>query len=157
MGASASGFFGVVVVVLLSFLKKIKTFFWVFFFWVFFVFIPHPLLFLKYWQNFCCLIPWYAEDINFSDKIQTKTNEAYQLALTIACTIKTTRCVYVYFRVIIRLVWFLSRTACSEGSRIDPSWGGPIELFLVPASAPQRPWYVLSCLWDGAYKKKPCC
>ena len=33
--------------------------------------------------------------------------------------------------------------------------GGPIELFLVPASAPQlvykRPWYVLSCLLDGAY------
>ena len=33
--------------------------------------------------------------------------------------------------------------------RIDPSWGGPFELFLVPASAPQlmqqRPWYVLSC------------
>ena len=23
------------------------------------------------------------------------------------------------------------------GRRIDPSWGGPIELFLVPASAPQ--------------------
>ena len=23
------------------------------------------------------------------------------------------------------------------GNRIDPSWGGPIELFLVPASAPQ--------------------
>ena len=23
------------------------------------------------------------------------------------------------------------------GHRIDPSWGGPIELFLVPASAPQ--------------------
>ena len=23
------------------------------------------------------------------------------------------------------------------GCRIDPSWGGPIELFLVPASAPQ--------------------
>ena len=22
------------------------------------------------------------------------------------------------------------------GRRIDPSWGGPIELFLVPASAP---------------------
>ena len=35
--------------------------------------------------------------------------------------------------------------------------GGPIELFLVPASAPplvyQRLWYVLSCLWDGAYKR----
>ena len=34
--------------------------------------------------------------------------------------------------------------------------GGPIELFLVPAIAPrlvqQRPWYVLSCLWDDAYK-----
>ena len=43
------------------------------------------------------------------------------------------------------------------GHWIDPSWGGPIELFLVPASAPrlvyQRPWYVLSCLWDGAYKR----
>ena len=35
--------------------------------------------------------------------------------------------------------------------------GGPIELFLVPASAPrlvlQRLWYVLSCLWDDAYKR----
>ena len=34
--------------------------------------------------------------------------------------------------------------------------GGPIELYLVTASAPrlvkQRPWYVLSCLWDDAYK-----
>ena len=29
---------------------------------------------------------------------------------------------------------------------------GPIELFLVPASAQQRPWYVLSCLWHDAYK-----
>ena len=32
-----------------------------------------------------------------------------------------------------------------------------LELFLVPASAPrlvqQRPWYVLSCLWDDAYKR----
>ena len=43
------------------------------------------------------------------------------------------------------------------GRRIDPSWGGPNELFLVPASAPrlvkQRPWYMLSCLCDGAYKR----
>ena len=32
--------------------------------------------------------------------------------------------------------------------------GEPIELFLVPASAPrQRPLYVLSCLWDCAYKR----
>ena len=34
--------------------------------------------------------------------------------------------------------------------------GGPIELFFVPASVPrlvqQRPWYVLSCLSDSAYK-----
>ena len=40
--------------------------------------------------------------------------------------------------------------------RIDPH-DGPIKLFLVPASAPQlvyqRQWYVLSCLWDGAYKR----
>ena len=43
------------------------------------------------------------------------------------------------------------------GRQIDPSWGEPIELFLVPSIAPrlvlQRPWYVLSCLWDGAYKR----
>ena len=43
------------------------------------------------------------------------------------------------------------------GRRVDPSWGGPIELFLVPASAPrlvnQRPWYMSSCLWNDAYKK----
>ena len=36
------------------------------------------------------------------------------------------------------------------GRRIDPSLGEPIELFLVPASAPRL---VLSCLWDGAYKR----
>ena len=30
--------------------------------------------------------------------------------------------------------------------------GGPIELFLVPASASLL-WYVLSCLWDDAYKR----
>ena len=50
---------------------------------------------------------------------------------------------------------------CAMGRRVDPSWGGPIELFLVPASAPrlvqQRPCYVLSCLWDDAYKKNTCC
>ena len=43
------------------------------------------------------------------------------------------------------------------GRRIDPSWGGPIELFLVPASVArlveQRLWYVQSCLLDGAYKR----
>ena len=35
--------------------------------------------------------------------------------------------------------------------------GGPIELFLVPDSVSrlvfQRPWYVLSCMWDSAYKR----
>ena len=35
------------------------------------------------------------------------------------------------------------------GHRIDPSLGGPIELFLIPASAPR----LLFCLWDGAYKR----
>ena len=30
------------------------------------------------------------------------------------------------------------------GRRIDPSWGGPIELFLVPASAPQLVCAILS-------------
>ena len=31
---------------------------------------------------------------------------------------------------------------------------GPIELFLVLASAPRlRQWYVLSCLWDDAYER----
>ena len=35
-------------------------------------------------------------------------------------------------------------------------YGGPIELFLITASAPQLdkqgPWYVLFCLWDAAYQ-----
>ena len=35
--------------------------------------------------------------------------------------------------------------------------GGTIELFLVPASVPRlvypRLWYMLSCLWDDAYKR----
>ena len=43
------------------------------------------------------------------------------------------------------------------GRPIDRSWGGHIELFLVPASAPrlmyQRPWYGIFCLWDCAYKR----
>ena len=39
---------------------------------------------------------------------------------------------------------------CAKGRQIDPSWGGPIELVLVPASDPRL---VLSCLWDGAYKR----
>ena len=26
---------------------------------------------------------------------------------------------------------------CAMGPWIDPSWGGPIELFLIPASAPR--------------------
>ena len=37
------------------------------------------------------------------------------------------------------------------------SHGGPLSYVFVPASAPQlvlqRPWYVLSCQWDGAYKR----
>ena len=47
---------------------------------------------------------------------------------------------------------------CAMGRQIDPSWVEPIELFqqvLLPASA-----HVLSCLWDGAYRKRKkdiCC
>ena len=40
----------------------------------------------------------------------------------------------------LRRVVSLPDTAFAHGAmgrRIDPSWGGPIELFLVPASAPQ--------------------
>ena len=42
------------------------------------------------------------------------------------------------------------------GRRIDPSWGGPMELFLVPASAPQL--VLQGCgmcypVWYGAYKR----
>ena len=41
------------------------------------------------------------------------------------------------------------------GRRIHPSRSGPIDLYLVSACAQrlvqQRPWYVLSCLWDDAY------
>ena len=32
---------------------------------------------------------------------------------------------------------FLTLAHGGMGRRIDPSWGGPIELFLVPASAPR--------------------
>ena len=43
------------------------------------------------------------------------------------------------------------------GRRIDPSCGEYIELFIISSIAPrlvqQRPWYVLSCLCDGAYKR----
>ena len=36
------------------------------------------------------------------------------------------------------LVWLNSKLPHGAmGRRIDPSWGGPIELFLVPASAPR--------------------
>ena len=45
------------------------------------------------------------------------------------------------------------------GRRIDPSqWTHlQFELLSVPTSGPQlvhqRPWYVLSCLWESAYKR----
>ena len=59
--------------------------------------------------------------------------------------------------ILIFLILYLTNAHGAMGHRIDPSWGGPIELFLVPASVPrlvqQRMWYVLSCPWDGAYKR----
>ena len=42
------------------------------------------------------------------------------------------------------------------GRQIDPSWGGPIELFLVSqcsTTGVTKAWYVLSCLWDDVYKR----
>ena len=44
----------------------------------------------------------------------------------------------------------------ATGRRIVPSWGGPIELFLVPASAPrQRPWYVCNPVCGMVHIKEP--
>ena len=76
--------------------------------------------------------------------------------------------IYINFSFLFFLLLFLGAGCSSEVERslmvrwvVDHSWGGPIELFLIPASAPrlvkQRPWYVLSCLWDGSYKKSLCC
>ena len=42
------------------------------------------------------------------------------------------------------LVWWVMRSILC---------GGPIELFLVHNWYKHRLWYVLSCLWDGAYKR----
>ena len=43
------------------------------------------------------------------------------------------------------------------GRQIDPSWGGPIELFLVTASAPQLA-VVYAILYVGwCISKNPCC
>ena len=42
------------------------------------------------------------------------------------------------------------------GRRIDPSWGGPMSYFLfqpVLHDFYQKPWYVLFCQWDDAYKR----
>ena len=42
------------------------------------------------------------------------------------------------------------------GRRIDPSWSGPIKLFLVPASVPtgvHNNGHELPYLWDGADKR----
>ena len=54
---------------------------------------------------------------------------------------------FTYERNSSRLSWALEGARCSSvvrafahgamGRRIDPSWGGPIELFLVPASLPR--------------------
>ena len=38
------------------------------------------------------------------------------------------------------------------GRQIDPSWSGPIELFLIPASAPRLVYVILS-VGGGAYKR----
>ena len=39
---------------------------------------------------------------------------------------------------------------------------GPLKVVMIVTMKDMKamviwPWYVLSCLWDGAYKKIPCC
>ena len=43
------------------------------------------------------------------------------------------------------------------GHRIDPSWGGPTELFLVPASAPRLTIYNKPVLHDWCNKGRGMC
>ena len=68
-------------------------------------------------------------------------------------------CMYVYMYVWMHvsmyvLCMYVCMYVCMHAwTYIDPSLGGPMKLFLVPASDPQRPWYVVFCLWDGVYKR----
>ena len=68
-------------------------------------------------------------------------------------------CVWVYF-----VFQPVLHDWCNKGCLLMVRWvvgsilhGGPIQLFLVPVGAPrrvyQRLWDVLSCLWDGVYKR----
>ena len=64
----------------------------------------------------------------------------YQIFLWFTCQIKALVCLFILFiylfgarcRSMVRAF-----THGAMGRRIDPSWGGPIELFLIPASAPR--------------------
>ena len=69
--------------------------------------------------------------------------------MTIQIAREETRCRHMgySFRLAVRVLLYEGAGRSSEvahevahgamGLRIDPSWGGPIELFLVPASAPR--------------------
>ena len=65
--------------------------------------------------------------------------------MTIQIAREETRCRHMgySFRLAVRVLLYEGAGRSSEvahgamGRRIDPSWGGPIELFLVPASAPR--------------------
>ena len=46
-------------------------------------------------------------------------------------------CMYVLMYVCMYVCMHVSFAHGAMGRRIDPSWGEPIELFLVPASAPR--------------------
>ena len=66
-------------------------------------------------------------------------------------TSNSINCLVFFVRYFARCLYLLAYGALSQagperdvafghgamGRRIDPSWGGPIELFLVPASAPR--------------------
>ena len=51
------------------------------------------------------------------------------------------------------LIWYEGPKNHSFVNFIETIMSGPIELFLIQAKAPQKPWYVLSSLWDDAYKR----
>ena len=126
-------------------------------------------LYLK-WHDFIFL-PWKKiarTHTQNKNKHQTQTNKkqlkplsAMRLLLFFIYFLIIYLCMYLYF---VRCLYYLPRerdVASWEGRSLMVRWvvgsiphGGPIELFLVPASAPQLVyqmlWYVLSCLWDLA-------
>ena len=75
----------------------------------------------------------------------------YVLCMDVGLFVRMHVCMYVLMYV---CIMYICLYVCMHAwTYIDPSLGGPMELFLVPASDLQRPWYVVFCLWDGVYKR----